>query len=119
MFIKTVKKLRIRKKREEQTEEDHLIQNQKAKKGMQLLKVEGRLRSFQERTRTWYRGSYDTRLSTEENEWALFGRHIREHSNLLEKKKPDIVSALNEKYRNQRETFLKNFKKEQEARGVR
>ena len=118
MFIKTVKKLRIRKKREEQTEEDHLIQNQKAKKGMQLLKEEGRLRSFQERPSKRYRGtktSYDTRLSKDENEWDFFRGLSREHSNLLEKKKPNIVSALNEFYRNKRETFLKNFKKEQEA----
>ena len=97
----------MRKLRSKQNGKEHLLKNLSAKKGMKLLRKEGRLMSFNERTSI----RKDTRLEKNLNDWDWYRRGSRTQADILETKKPDIVSQLNEKWRTLQEEEDTKYKK--------
>ena len=93
-FEKIVKKHKMRGKRKTRSAKEHLTQNVKAKKGMQTLVTEGRMVKFSRRS-----GG----KPTEERDWEDYFRRGKQFQNQLEIRRPDIVSILNEKYREEKE----------------
>ena len=112
VFIKIEKSHKMRESRQERTGKDHLIQNLEAKRGMRLLRAEGRLISYKTRTSIPHR---DKRLDKNLNDWDWYKRGSTTSSILLENKKPDIVSKLNQEWRCIRERELDEIRKREEV----
>ena len=90
----------VRKKR---TGKEHLQENLKAKKGMQLIYDEGWKREF----------SIRSGGKTEEiRDWELYRGRGRIYSQVLEAKRPDIIQSLNEKIRGEKEKERKRIERE-------
>ena len=77
---------------------EHLERNLKAKKGMSLLKSEGRLRKFARREPGMKIAKIDELL-----EWKQFMKTNKKHKELLSKNQPDIVARINENARLEKE----------------
>ena len=78
---------------------NHLLANLKAKKGMQLLSEEGRLKKFERRRRGLKRGLESDDLF----EWKSFIKKSKFHRDRLTRSEPDIVRRLNEIERQEKE----------------
>ena len=96
----------IRKKR---TGKEKLIQNYKAKKGMQLLHEEGRLCDFVRR---------DPMKLNETNDWKRFYQKSKKHAAILNERKPDIVEKLNTISREENEKERRKKEKEKEGEWI-
>ena len=73
--------------------------NLKAKEGMQLLNVEGRLRKFAHREK----GVKRTRMKDNLYEWKQYMAKSEKHKGILSRKQPDIVLRINECIRQEKE----------------
>ena len=100
-FEKIESKYDKRSWRSKRSEDQKMKDNIKAQKGMQLLRKEGRVRNFEERTQ---------QNSTEESDWKNFMKNSKLHAEKVESCKPDIVQKLNQKAR---EEYEKQRKKDQ------
>lgn len=89
-FDKIENKHNIRSWRSKRSEDQKKDENLKAKKGMQLLRKEGRIRNFEERT---------PQNSTEESDWDKYMKNSELHAEKVASCKPDIVQKLNQKSR--------------------
>lgn len=78
---------------------DHLVGNLIAKKGMQLLNVEGRLRRFAHREA----GMKRTRKKDNLYEWKQYMQKSEKHKEILSRNQPDIVSRINKCIRQEQE----------------
>ena len=97
-----------------QSGKDHLISNQKAKKGMKVFHKEGRLVEFNRRDSTPVNTLL--KLDKEFSEWNCYSTQNKKQSEILEKNQPDIVSQLNEAWRKKKEDDSDVKKKIEEAR---
>lgn len=79
----------MRKIRSSRNGKEHLLDNLDAKKGMQLLKNEGRLKPFHERS---------FREIKEIDIWRRFMRRGKEYSSILKIKKPKTAEMLEEQF---------------------
>ena len=93
-FDKIDKKHKMREKRKTRSGKEHLMQNLLAKKGMQMLETEGRIVKFSRRS-----GG----KPSETRDWENFLKRNKEFKHELETRKPDIVTILNEKAREEKE----------------
>ena len=105
-FEKIELKHRIRDLRSKRTEQEKIEQNLKAKEGMKDLREKGRIKPYKERKE---------RNISKEVDWRNFMRKSRQHADMAEKLKPDIVQVINEKNRKDTELIRqKNENKERE-----
>ena len=95
-----------RVKRQQRSGKEHLLQNLKAKKGMQLLKDEGRLKEFSHRSR----GKFE-----EIRDWEMYSRKGERQREILKEEKPDIVDIINERVRLEKENERKRREREKEG----
>ena len=96
----------MRRKREQMSGKEHLIENLLAKKGMRLLKSKGSHKNFSRRN------SRENIVKGDELfEWKLFMQKSSGHREKLSMNRPDIVSKLNEMNRIESE---KKQKREEE-----
>jgi hypothetical protein len=104
-YERVIKRHKMREVREKYTGKEHLVKNLEAKKGMQLLNQEGRLRKFTRRESEKKSGNL--------LEWKNYWKKGEGHRIKLEERKPDIVERINEQIRleNERE---RNQQKTQE-----
>ena len=86
-YGKLFQKHKKRESRAKRSGKQHLIENMKAKKGMNLLKEKGRIRDFERRA---------IKNSTEMSDWKTFMKKGKSYSDLISKRKPDIVARLNQ-----------------------
>ena len=93
-YEKIEKKLKMRLFRKQRSGKDHLLQNLKAKQGMQLLEEECRLRKF-----PWRSGGKVEEI----RDWEMYNNKGEKYSEFLKVKKPDVVQVLNEKNRAENE----------------
>lgn len=93
-FDKIKKKHKMREKRKARSGKDHLNQNLKAKKGMQILLTEGRLVKYSKRS---------GEKPSEDRDWENYFRRGKQFENELEIRRPDIVTMLNERNRENKE----------------
>ena len=94
-----IKKKRLRELRGRYSGKQHLIANLKARKGMQLLKKEDRLRTFSKR---------EARMKKDQGiddllEWENYLQRSDRHQEKLMEMKPDIVQRINEHLRLKKE----------------
>lgn len=87
-------KHRKRSLRKQRTGKEKLQQNLKAKRGMRLLREQGRLQEYKKRTEP---------NQNEMDDWASFRKKGKKYSEKLEILKPDIVAKLNEEFRKEEE----------------
>ena len=83
-----------RKIRNLRTGKEKLCENLKSKKGMRLLREEGRLRDNKERIK---------QNSDETLDWEKFMKKSKIHADMAEKSRPDIVERINEESRKAKE----------------
>ena len=88
------KKQRARETRKGWNAEEHWLAKQEAKKGMRLLREEGRIRAYRDRG-----SNKRTTRKDDLSEWDAFINKSKDHKDLLMKRNSDIVSRLNEKWR--------------------
>ena len=88
------KKQRARETRKGWNAEEHWLAKQEAKKGMRLLREEGRIRAYRDRG-----SNKRTTRKDDLSEWDAFINKSKDHKDLLMKRNSDIVSRLNEKRR--------------------
>ena len=88
------KKHRARETRKGWNAEEHWLAKQEAKKGMRLLREEGRIRAYRDRG-----SNKRTTRKDDLSEWDAFINKSKDHKDLLMKRNSDIVSRLNEKRR--------------------
>ena len=88
------KKQRARETRKGWNPEEHWLAKQEAKKGMRLLREEGRIRAYSDRG-----SNKRTTRKDDLSEWDAFINKSKEHKDLLMKRDSDIVRRLNEKRR--------------------
>ena len=93
-FAKIENKHKMREKRKTRSGKEHLIQNLKAKKGMQILETEGRMVKFSSRA---------GEKPAEGKDWENYFRRGKQFECELEIRRPDIVNILNEKNREKKE----------------
>ena len=93
-FEKIDNKHKMREKRKARSGKEHLMQNLQAKKGMQMLETEGRKVKFSRRS-----GG----KQSETRDWENYSKRNKEFKHELEIRKPDIVTILNEKAREEKE----------------
>ena len=108
-YEKIEKKLKMRLFRKQRSGKDHLLQNLKAKQGMQLLEEEGRLRQF-----SWRSGGKVEEI----RDWEMYNNKGEKYSEFLKVKKPDVVQVFNEK-KNSAENQKKKQPEELEKIGER
>ena len=116
MYAKIEKKQKMREVRLRQSEKSRLISNLKAKKGMKIFHEEGRLVDFERRDRATY--NKQLKIDKELEEWNRFSQKGESHAKMLEQEKPDVVSRLNEAWREKRERddiIKKEIEKNQKA----
>ena len=102
-FEKIELKYRIRNLRRKRSEEEKLEQNSKAKEGMRDLREKGRMIRYKERGQT--------NLS-EKADLKYFMRKSKQHKDLAEKLRPDIVKLINTKQRRDMEMLRQENEKE-------
>lgn len=93
-FNKIEKRHKMREKREGRTGKEHLQDNLKSQKGMEVLRKEGRLKIFTERSEPGV---------TELKNWQIYCDKRNANRRFLRTVKPDIVQKLNEKQREEKE----------------
>ena len=98
-YDKIVKRQNQRKIRAAYSGKDHLLENLKAKKGMRLLKEEGRIMKLtnRESIRKWEKQKDNL------FDWRRYWGKIEGHKKELEKRQPDLVTRMNEEIRLQKE----------------
>ena len=79
--------IRRRKAREDRNEEEHLLDNLKAKKGMKYFKKFGRIKDY--KASRYYNKYTDLEI------WKIFRDLGYEYEEILEEKRPDILVSLN------------------------
>ena len=87
-FVKIVKKHEMRRSRKMRDGKEHLQDNLKSKRGMQLMKDKGNLKEFARR---------NGGKSDEMRDWELYYKGCKNNADNLAEKRPDIVQVLNEK----------------------
>ena len=107
-FSRIQQKHYMREKRKLRSGKDHLLDNLKAKRGMQLLKKEGNLRMFTRR---------NGGKTLETRDWELYHRACKNNADYLASRKPDVVEIINEKIRNEKEKERLRKKKVEEDGG--
>ena len=100
-FEKIELKHRIRGLRSKRTEQEKIEQNLKAKEGMKDLREKGRIKPYKERKE---------RNISKEVDWKNFMRKSRQHADMADKLKPDIVQVINENNRKDTELICVNGK---------
>ena len=116
MYAKIEKKQKMREVRLRQSGKSRQISNLKAKKGMKIFHEEGRLVDFERRDRATY--NKQLKIDKELEEWNRFSQKGESHAKMLEQEKPDVVSRLNEAWREKRERddiIKKEIEKNQKA----
>ena len=93
-FNRIDKKHLMRERRKLRDGKTHLLDNQKARKGMSLLRTEGGLKEFSRRK---------GRQSDKMRDWDIFFRGCQNNADQLEVKKPDIVHVIKERIREENE----------------
>ena len=101
MYDKIVKRQKMRTVRKMQSGKSHLISNLKAKKGMKVFREEGSLVEFNRRDSTPI--NKQLKLDKELSEWNCYSKKNKMQAEILARKKPDIVSQLNEAWRKKKE----------------
>ena len=91
-FLKINLKHKKRSLRQQRTGKQKLEQNLKAKRGMRLFREEGRLKDYEQRTKS---------NRNEEQDWTSFIRKGKNYSEKLDECKPDVVAKINEEFRKQ------------------
>ena len=112
-YEKIVQRQKLRGLRANFSGKQHLIANLKAKKGMQLLNNEGRLRTFSGRDS----GISKAQRKNEFLEWKNYLGKSEGHQQRLAELKPDLVERINEHFRLEKEN--KNKKEESQREGVK
>merc|ERR1712105_482463 len=84
-----------------QSGKSHLISNLKAKKGMKVFREEGSLVEYNRRDSTPI--NKQLKLDKELSEWNCYSKKNKMQAEILARKKPDIVSQLNEAWRKKKE----------------
>ena len=92
-----------REMRVQRTGKEKLQQNLIFKKGMRLLRKEGRLIKYSDRTQ---------RNVSETTDWQRFMEKSKKHDDMVKEKNPDLVQRLNEESRVEKE----NLRKKEEQR---
>ena len=95
-----------REMRVQRTGKEKLQQNLIFKKGMRLLRKEGRLIKYSDRTQ---------RNVSETTDWQRFMEKSKKHDDMVKEKNPDLVQRLNEESRVEKENLRK--KEEQRRKG--
>ena len=106
-YDRIIEKHRKREHRNHRNGKEHLFQNLKAKKGMKVLKEEGRLNEFVKR---------GTRNRSKMSDWEIFLKRGEKHSEKLKEHMPDLVEKLNQKIRDAKEKEREHEQKRQEKR---
>ena len=106
-FEKISFKHKKRKIRNEKTCKEKLQENLKSKKGMRLLREEGRLREYTERIE---------QNSDEKVDWENFMKKSKKHTDMAEKARPDIVKRINEESRKTKERLREKDLEEEKIR---
>ena len=89
-FVRIEQMFRRKKSRANRTEEEHEVDKEMAKKGMQEFRELGQLKEFKDRD-TWYASK------TEEEIWRVFFHMSFKHQKVLEDRKPDVADAIKKK----------------------
>jgi hypothetical protein len=95
-------KHRRREARRQMSGKERLTQKLKAKKGMNMLKEEGRIHNFERR-------GYKNR--DELSDWKEYVQKGKSYSEMIQHHNPDIVERLNQKLREQKENERKGIEK--------
>ena len=103
-YVKLDQKHKKRESRARRSGKEHLLENLRAKKGMNLLKEKGRMRDFERRA---------TMNNTEMSDWKNFMMKGKTNSDLLTKAKPDLVERLNQQIREEKEKDRKRKEDEE------
>ena len=107
-FVKIVKKHEMRRSRKMRDGKEHLQDNLKSKRGMQLMKDKGNLKEFARR---------NGGKSDEMRDWELYYKGCKNNADNLAEKRPDIVQVLNEKIREEKEKERKRKQQVEEGGG--
>ena len=101
--------LKMRKHRQSRSGKDHLLDNLKSKKGMRLMREEGRLIEYSERN------SYRKKaIVVEEWLWYYYYKEGPKNREILAKKNPDVYKAIVEKEERERKLREEHEKREKE-----
>ena len=93
-YERIVKRQKEKIRRKNLSEKEYLEGNLAAKRGMRLLRSEGRLRKFANR---------ETGKKDELFQWKQYMQKSEKHREILSKNQPDIVSKINENARLEKE----------------
>ena len=106
-FVKIEQMFRKKKSRANKTEEEHEVDKQMAKKGMQKFRELGPLKEFKDRD-TWYASK------TEEEIWRVFFHMSYKHQKVLEDRKPEVADAIKKKKEEEEERRVNRQRKHDE-----
>ena len=101
-YEKIMQKYRKRESQKKRTEEKKEDEKLKKRQGMKIFREEGRLIEFKKRS--------------EVSDWKEFVRKGETYSDLLSKKKPDLIDEINQEVREEKEKEREQKEKEMEKR---
>ena len=109
-YGKVLYKHQRRSLRSKRSGKEKLKENLRSKKGMRLLREEGRLLPYTERIR---------KNTSEVNDWKNYMKKSASRADIVEKSRPDIVEQLNKEARERREVEKLQEEKDKDAEKIR
>ena len=106
-YEKIADKYRKQNTRSKRSEEEHIEDKNKAKKGMQEFREYGRLKNFAKRSKI---------NKNQFSDWKTFMQKGGKYSEVLSYKKPDLIDRLNKEIREEKEREREKMEKDRERR---